>query len=357
MGMAINQKEKLEKQLAVITPLQEEAMEICKRRWDQIAKPLHSLGKLEDALIQIAGITGSHKISLKKKALVIMCADNGVVEEGVTQTGQEITAIVANNFLTNQACAKIMANQAGADVFPIDIGVAVDTNIIQRKISYGTKNFAKEPAMTMEEVIRAIEVGIDLVQELKEKGYEIICTGEMGIGNTTTSSAVASVLLGVDAGEVTGQGAGLSKQGVLHKTKVIERAIALHKPDATKPLDVVSKVGGLDIAGLTGIFLGGAIHHVPIVIDGFISSVAAYVAQCMHPLTSSYAIASHISKEMAGKHMLSALKKEPFLTCDMCLGEGTGAMALLPVLDLAVAVYEQMSTFCEIQMEDYKPFD
>ncbi len=337
-----------------IEPLDKEAIAECKRRWDSIAKPLHSLGKLEDALIKIAGITGSSIINLEKKALITMCADNGVVEEGVTQSGQEVTAIVTENFLTGAATASIMCKHVGADIFPVDIGVAVDTGAINRKIAYGTKNFAKEPAMTYEETLKAIQVGIDMVRELKENGYGIIATGEMGIGNTTTSSAVGAVLLGEPVEDMTGRGAGLTSVGLLKKIQTIKNAISLHMPNPEDPIDVLSKVGGFDIAGLTGVFLGGARYRIPVVIDGFISSVAALAAARICPVVKDYMIPSHISKEPAGAMVLEELGLEAPLHCDMCLGEGTGAVTFYPILDLACEVYNKMSTFEDIKVEQYE---
>ena len=342
-------------QLQQISALDEEAMKMCKMRWNKIAKPLNSLGKLESAIVQIAGMIGSERVSLTKKALVIMCADNGVVHEGVTQTGQEVTAIVAQNFLTGKTSAKLMAEQAGVTLFPIDIGMITDTTILNRKIAYGTKNFTKGPAMTRQEAMKAIKVGIDFVKELKSEGYQIICTGEMGIGNTTTSSAVASLLLDVPVEAVTGKGAGLSEKGLNHKIEVIERGIKVNQPQKDDPIDVLSKVGGFDLAGLAGIFLGGAIYKVPVVIDGFISSVAALVASRIHPHVKDYILPSHVSKEPAGAMVLKALDKEAYLTCDMCLGEGTGAVAFMPILDLAMCVYEGMSTFHDIHVDEYQP--
>lgn len=349
---------KLEQCIKEIKPLNQTAMKDCEARWDSIAKPLKSLGKIETSLIQIAGIQGTAQIHIGKKALIIMCADNGVVAEGVTQTGQEVTAVVAENFLDEKSCAAIMCKDTGTDIFPIDIGMAVDTKRVEkRKISYGTKNMAKEPAMTREEAIRAVETGIGLVQELKEKGYDILATGEMGIGNTTTSSAMASVLLNQPVEAVTGRGAGLDREGLVRKIAVIQRAIAKHRPNAADPLDVLAKVGGLDIAGLVGVYLGGAALGIPVVADGFISTVAALAAIRMNPLVSGYVLASHRSKEPAGELLLRSIGKSPSLTCDMCLGEGTGAVALFPLLDMGVHIYEKMSTFAQIEIDDYVPLD
>lgn len=341
-----------------IEEVDKKAMEASERQWDTIAKPLKSLGHLEEYIIQIAGIQSTPKVTLNKKALVIMCADNGVVEEGVTQTGQEVTAIVAENFLDTKSCAAIMCKDTGTDIFPIDIGMVVDCpRVEKRKIAYGTQNMAKEPAMTKEEAIRAIEVGISYVDELKEKGYDIIATGEMGIGNTTTSSAISTVLLEMEPKMVTGRGAGLSTEGLNRKIEVIERAIALHKPDKNDPIDVLAKVGGFDIAGLVGVFLGGAKNRIPIVMDGFISAVAALVAVRICPIASDYILASHVSKEPAGMLLLDELGKKPSLTCEMCLGEGTGAIALFPLLEMGLHIYREMSTFEEIEIENYVPLD
>lgn len=338
-----------------IRELDQHAMAISKKKWDSIAKPLHSLGKLEDNLIQIAGMTGSAAIDVRKKALVIMCADNGVVEEGVTQSGQEVTALVAENFLSCQATAAILCRQTGADVIPVDIGMVTDTKVMNRKIAYGTKNLAKEPAMTREEAIRALETGISMVQELAEQGYKVIATGEMGIGNTTTSSALAAVFLNRDVEEMTGRGAGLSSKGLEKKIQVIRDAIALHQPAFHDAIDVLACLGGFDIAGMAGLFIGGAICRIPVVLDGFISSVAALTAVQICPACRNYMLASHVSKEPAAQLVLDALKLEAPLHCDMCLGEGSGAVMLFPILDMASNIYEKMSTFDDISLDAYQP--
>lgn len=348
------QREELKNQIRIIDKVAEQE---CRRRWDAIAKPLHSLGRLEDALVKIAGITGDSVMHLEKKALVIMCADNGVVEEGVTQTGPEVTAIVSENFLTEAATASVMCRHVGADVYPVDIGIRTDTKIINRKIAYGTKNMLKEPAMTTDEVRKAIEVGMDMVRELKEKGYGIIATGEMGIGNTTTSSAVTAVLLDKTVEEVTGRGAGLTSAGLNRKITVIKESIAARRPDASDAVDVLSKVGGLDIAGLTGVFIGGAVYGVPILVDGFISAASALAASMICPEAKHFMMASHVSKEPAMKMLLEALELKASITCEMCLGEGTGAAAYFPLLDLASAVYRGMTTFEDNQIEQYQPLN
>ena len=343
--------------ISKILPGDEKAMKEAYDRWLAIGKPLFSLGKLETVVTKIAGIKGTSDYKLQKKGLLIMCADNGVVEEGVTQTGQEVTAIVADNFTHHATSVCAMCDVAGVDVLPIDIGMVVDVPSVtkkEQKVCYGTRNFAKEPAMTKEEVCQALFVGIEAVKKCKEEGYDLLATGEMGIGNTTTSSAVASVLLNQEPGVMTGRGAGISAEGLHRKIKVIEDAIKLHQPDPEDAMDVLSKVGGLDIAGLTGVFLGGAIYHIPIIIDGFISSVAALCAVRMNPNTADYMLASHVSKEPAGKLVLDALGLSPMLTCDMCLGEGSGAVAAIPVIEMGLSVYRQMGTFEDIQVERYQ---
>ena len=353
-------EEKLQEELKQIVPADRESMEKAMERWKSVGKPLFSLGKLEDAVIRIAGIKGKPVYSLDRKGLVIMCADNGVVAEGVTQTGQEVTAIVAENFTKKATSVCLMAEVAGTDLFPVDIGMAVDVPAVTRaeyKVSYGTKDMMKEPAMTREDAAQAVLNGIHIVRELVEKGYDILATGEMGIGNTTTSSAVVSVLLDQDAEDVTGRGAGLSSDGLKRKVQVIREFIRLNQPDRKDVLDVLSKVGGLDIAGLTGVFLGGAICHIPVMIDGFISSAAALCAVRMVPECADYMLASHRSGETAGGMVLDALGLSPFLDCNMSLGEGSGAVAAMPLLDMGLSVYLKMSTFEEIKVEQYEEFE
>lgn len=353
---------KLEERLIQVAEANHAAMDRAAARWDQVAKPLHSLGLLEDAVVRIAGGQGTDQVAIDRKALIIMCADNGIVEEGVTQTGQEVTAVVTRNFTKGDACVCIMAERAGVQVYPVDIGVATDIEdcgerypLNVQKIAYGTKNFRREPAMTERETREAIDVGIRMVGSLKKEGVNLIGTGEMGIGNTTSSSAVGAVLLGVKPELMTGRGAGLSDKGLEKKIRVVQESIQLHKPNWKDGLDVLSKVGGLELAGLTGVFLGGAIYHVPVIIDGFISSVAALAAISLCPEAKDYMLASHASKEPGGQLVLDKLELEPLIRANMCLGEGTGAVALMPLLDMAVDVYTRMSTFAEIHIENYKP--
>lgn len=348
----------LEAYLSKIRPLDESAMQKASQKWDNIAKPLRSLGRLEEMVIQLAGIVGSAEIPRPKKAVLIFCADNGIVSEGVTQSTSEITSIVTSNFTKGIASINSFSRVAGADVFPIDIGINRDLlceRLDIRKIAYGTKNFAKEPAMTREEVEKAIVTGIQLVKEKKKDGYNLIVTGEMGIGNTTTSSAVLSVLEHVDPEKVTGRGAGLSRIGVQHKVQVIRSAIQKHRPDPNDVIDVLSKVGGLDLCGIAGAFLGGAIYRIPVFIDGFISAVAANCAVRLAPLSKSYMYVSHCSAETAGKMALDVLGLKAYLECGMCLGEGTGAVIGAKLLDFALAAYDEIADFETAEIEQYKP--
>lgn len=332
----------------------ETAKRECEARLNSIAKPLHSLGKLEEMMITIAGVRETSEVTINKKALIVMCSDNGIVEEGVSQSGMEVTKIVAENLLKEETCAAIMAKQQGVDLYPIDIGIASDTCVPNYKISYGTKNFLKEPAMTKEQAIQAIETGANLVASLKEQGYDIICTGEMGIANTTTSSILASVLLDAPVELVTGKGAGLSKEGIHHKCDVIKKALLKYDLSKERPLELLATVGGYDIAGLVGVFLGGMIERIPVVMDGFISTVAALLACELNSNVKDFLLASHVSKEPAGQMLLNRLDKQAVIHADLCLGEGTGALAVLPLLDLMVTIYHKMSTFHQIGMEDYK---
>lgn len=318
------------------------------KKWLDVAKPLFSLGKLEHIITQMAAIRGDENFSFSKKALVIMCADNGVVDEGVTQTDREVTASVAESFLKGITSSCVMSKVAGVDVFPVDVAIARDVKGLtdnKLKIAYGTENITKGQAMTRENCIKAIELGIKKVGELKQKGYDIIATGEMGIGNTTTSSAMTVAYFGCKAEEVTGRGAGLSKEGHIKKIEAVRKAVEINKPDKNDPIDVISKVGGYDIAAMTGLFLGGAYYKVPVVIDGFISGVSALSAVKLCNNAIDYILPSHISKEPAVRLILDSLNMSPIIDANMCLGEGTGAVALMPLLDMAYKIYNSSYTF------------
>ena len=348
----------LTKLLETIRPLDENAMESARLHWDAIAKPLHSLGRLEDMIVQLAGICENPVPAPRKKAVLIFCADNGIVAEGVTQTTQDVTAAVTQNIAKGIASVNALSRICGTEVFPVDIGVAQALDcpgVLNRKVAFGTQNFAHGPAMRRDEAEQAVCTGIDLVQEKAAEGYNLIVTGEMGIGNTTTSSAVFSVLQGLPPEQVTGRGAGLSDAGLQHKIQVISRAVAALQPDPGDVLDVLSKVGGFDVCGMMGAFLGGAICRVPVLVDGFISAVAANCAVRLCPACRDYIFASHCSKEPAGKMALDALHLRAYLDCEMCLGEGTGGVIAAKLFDFALAAYDEIAGFDAVGIDPYQP--
>ena len=321
---------KLEEYLAQIKPFDQKAADAAWAHWDSLCKPLRGMGKLEDMVVQLAGIYGTEKVENPNPVVVIMGADNGVVAEGVSQTGSEVTAQVLENMGERISSVCILARQEGIEVIPVNIGMLTDgkhPRIWNRPVRYGTGNIAKEPAMTREEAIQAIVTGIEAVRELYGQGYRMIITGEMGIGNTTPSSAMASVLLSKDPAEVTGRGAGLSTAGLEHK---------------------------MEIAGMIGCYIGGAIAGVPVLIDGFISSVSAYCAAKLAPACKAYMVATHCSAEPAGKMMLDALGMEAPLHAGMHLGEGTGAVTAYSLYKYALALYNGLPSFAEGNVEQYE---
>lgn len=339
-----------------IIPADKAAAGKAQEHWNSVGKPLHSLGLLEEAVIKIAGITGSENVDISKRCAVVFCADNGVVAEGVTQSDSSVTAIVAKAIASGTSSINRMAQTFHADVLPVDIGMNTDIDderILRRKISYGTGNIAEGAAMSRENAERAISAGMDIAGEMKDKGYKILVTGEMGIGNTTTSAAIASVLLDESPEAVTGKGAGLTAEGLDRKINVVKRAIAVNSPDRSDPEDILAKLGGYDIAGMTGLFLGGAYYHIPVVIDGVISAVSAVLAARICPAVCDYMLCSHVSKEPAGRKLLDSIGMKPIITGELCLGEGTGGILLLPLLDGALSVYASAHRFDELDMERY----
>ena len=338
-----------------ISPLDEEAGKRAKERWDSIAKPLGSLGDFEDIIIKIAKIRHTENIRLKDRCVIVMCADNGVVCEGVTQTDSSVTAVCTDEIVRGNSSVNIIAKYANASVIAVDMGVIGKTAACDRKIANGTANMAVGAAMTRGDAEKAVMTGIEIMREQKRSGTDIVVTGEMGIGNTTTSSAVSSVFLGLPPSSVTGRGAGLDDERLAHKIDVIERAIKINRPDPGDPIDVLAKVGGFDIAGMTGLFLGGAECGIPVVIDGVISAAAALAAVRIEPDCSRYMLASHVSAEPVGKMLLDAIGVKPVITAGMRLGEGTGGLMLLPLLDCALGVYNEAHTFDGISIERYRP--
>jgi nicotinate-nucleotide--dimethylbenzimidazole phosphoribosyltransferase len=338
----------------------EKAMQDCRERWDAVAKPLNGLGRFETLITRIAGITGNADVRLDRRAVVVMCADNGIVAEGVTQTDQSVTAVVAQNIAKGKGNISRMAQTAHADVLAVDIGIAGDlpegSGILSRRVSSGTENFASAPAMTPEQVSAALQTGITLAGELREKGYRILATGEMGIGNTTTGTAVAAALLHMDSDGLTGRGAGLDVQGLQRKKKVIREALEKYDLQNADPMKVLSCVGGLDICGMAGLFIGGALYHIPVVIDGCISATAALAAERLAPGCSRYMIPSHCSREPVQNAVFAQLGLRAVIDADMALGEGTGAVMMFPLLDMVLAVYHSTVTFAESSLEAYHSF-
>lgn len=341
--------------ISKITPGDQWAYDACIEHFDHIAKPVGSLGRLETLLAKIAGASGTPIIDIGKKCVLVFCADNGVLAQNVAQSTHDVTTAIARSLVNHTTSLCAMASVCGADVFPIDMGMidSVD-GLISCSIAKGTKDMTSEPAMTRAQAEQAILTGIKMTKLRKKEGYQLIATGEAGIGNTTTSSAVLSVLLDVSAEQVTGRGSGLTDDGLLRKQNAIKKAIEINQPDPADVIDVLSKVGGFDIAGMVGVFLGGALYKIPVIIDGFISGVAALCAVRLCPEVKDYILPSHISAEPAGQMLLETLELEPVIHAGMRLGEGTGAVALMPLLDMAVSVYKNAASFDDIHVEAYE---
>ena len=346
---------KLQDVIDRIQPVDGQAYAQCLSNFDRIAKPVGSLGKLETLLARVAAITGTAEVDVSKKCVLVFCADNGVLAQGVAQSHYDVTTAIARSLAAGTASVNAMAKAAGADVFSVDMGM-IDTvpQVRNEKVAHGTADITQGPAMSRQQAERAVLTGLRLVGEKKTAGYQVIATGEAGIGNTTTSSAMASVLLHMPVDQVTGRGSGLTDAGLERKRRAIETAIAVNRPDPEDPLGVLSQLGGFDIAAMTGAFLGGAFYGVPLVVDGLISAVAALCAVRLCPLVREYLLASHLTAEPAGAKIMEALKLEPILYGGLRLGEGTGAVALFPMLDMAQAVYCHAATFEQISVAQYE---
>lgn len=341
--------------LTKIVPANQEIYEACENRFDKIAKPVGSLGKLETLVERIAAASDTVEVDISKKCVLVFCADNGVLAQGVAQSTHDVTTAIARSLVRQTTSVSVMAKACGADVFPVDMGMVDKVEgLADYSVKSGTDDISKGPAMSREEAVQAICTGIELAGLRAKEGYRLIATGEAGIGNTTTSSAILSVLLEKPAAEVTGRGSGLTDKGLLRKQRTIELAIRVNQPNKEDVVDLLSKVGGFDIAAMTGAFLGGALYHVPVIMDGFISQVAALCAVRLCPAVMGYILPSHISAEPAGRMLMKALGFEPIIHGNMRLGEGTGAVALMPLLDMAVAVYRNAATFDDIEVEAYQ---
>jgi nicotinate-nucleotide--dimethylbenzimidazole phosphoribosyltransferase len=347
---ALKDKQRLLDIIANITPLDCVAMEQARARQQELTKPADSLGRLEDLVVQIAGITGRSVPTLERKAVIVMAGDHGVAVEGVSAYPSTVTVEMVSNFLHGGAAINALARHARAQVLIVDVGVAGALDmpgLVSRKVAHGTANIACGPAMTEAQTLAAIRVGIDVLNAQADQGISLVATGEMGIGNTTASSAIAAALLGVAVACVTGRGTGIDDKQLAHKVQVIERAIATNTPDSSDPLDVLMKVGGLEIAGLVGVILAAAARYLPVVIDGFISGAAALVAAELCPLVSPYLIAGHLSVEPGHQLICLKLGLTPLLHLKMRLGEGTGAVLAMNIIEAALRAHREMATFAE----------
>ncbi len=334
-------------------------MEIAEKYQNTLVKPPKSLGRLEDISVQLAGITGRVKNRTDKKIHFVLGADNGIYEEGIASAPQNFTNLLLGYYAAGQNCGiNVLCNAANVDLKAVDIGVIgkiESSNVLNYKLMEGTKNFARERAMTRETAQKAVEIGIELAKYAYDNGYEIIGTGEVGIGNTSSSSACTMAVLNISADEAVGRGAGLSDEAFTHKKNILTEAVEMHAPFEDE-LDIISKVGGLDIAGMTGLFIGAAIYRLPIVIDGFISAVAALMAYKINPLTKEFMIPSHISEEPGYKRIIEYMRLEPVLNLNMRLGEGTGCPLAMQIVDASLKIINEMLSFdaSVLDEESYK---
>ena len=339
-----------------IPSLDEAAMWLARTRQDTLTKPRGSLGRLEELSIQLAGMKADPFPSVERKAVIVMAADHGVTAEGVSAYPAEVTRQMVLNFLRGGAAINVLARQAGARVTVVDIGVAADfeptPGLTQRKVMCGTRNMAEGPAMSREEAEQAIQVGMDVLNEEATRGLDIVATGDMGIGNTTASSAIVAMLTGLPLTKVAGRGTGIDDQGLERKIKVIEQAFAVNQPNANDPMDVLHKVGGLEIAGLAGVMIAAASQRIPIIVDGFISTAAAMIAVALAPRVREYLIGAHQSVEVGHRAMLEHLNIAPLLDLNLRLGEGTGAALAFHLVEAAVRILREMSTFDEAGVSD-----
>ena len=341
----------LENTLKAVKPLDDNAMRMARARQDTLTKPTGALGRLEELSIQLAGIQGRVKPAVTRKAVIVMAADHGVATEGTSAYPQEVTVQMLANLAHGGAAINVISRLVGARVIVVDIGVAGRTpdlpGVLRRKIAPGTQNLAIGPAMSADQATQAIEAGIEIVQAEISRGLDIVGTGEMGIGNTTASSAICSVMTGQAVEAVTGRGTGLDDKGLQHKIAVLTRAIQTNRPDRAQPLEVLAKVGGLEIGGLAGVILGAAASRVPIMIDGFISGAAALIAAGLCPQCKNYMIPGHVSVEPGHVITLEHLGLKPLLSLDMRLGEGTGGALGMVVAEAACRILSEMATFAE----------
>jgi nicotinate-nucleotide--dimethylbenzimidazole phosphoribosyltransferase len=346
----------LDSLISTIDALDEAAMRAARARQDTLTKPRGSLGRLEELSIQLAGIKADPFPSVKRKAIIVMAADHGVALEGVSAYPSDVTAQMVLNFLHGGAAINVLARQAEARVTVVDIGVAADfepmLGLIRRKIMHGTRNLAQGPAMTREEAEQALQVGVDVFNDEATRGLDIVATGDMGIGNTTPSSAIVAAMTGFSVAQVVGRGTGIDDQGLERKIRVIEQALAVNQPNRKDPMDVLHKVGGLEIAGLAGVMIAAASGRIPVVVDGFISTAAAMIAVAFAPRVRDYLISAHQSVEIGHQAMLKHLNLNPLLDLNLRLGEGTGAVLAFHLIEASARILCEMATFDEAGVSD-----
>lgn len=347
--------------LKEIRPLDSSAMAAVQHRQNSLVKPRGSLGRLEELSIQIAGIKGEAMPKLEHKSIIVMAADHGVAEETVSLYPQEVTRQMVFNFLKGSAAINVLAEQVGARVVVVDMGVKGGfqplPGLVCKMVDFGTKNMAQGPAMTRQQAIDSIEAGIQVVEAELGKGLDIVGTGDMGIGNTTTSSAIFCAISGRPAKKITGRGTGIGDRQLAHKVRVIEKALAVNKPNPKDTIDVLAKVGGFEIGGLAGVMLASAAYRIPVVLDGFISGAAALIATGLSFQVKDYLIAAHMSAETGHEFLLQFLGLKPLLNLNMRLGEGTGAAIGIFLAEAAVRTLTRMVTFAEAGVSEAKPLE
>ncbi len=348
----------LQTTLSTISDLDYKSAAEAQKRLDILIKPQGSLGKMEEIVTQLAGIQCTARPELGKKVVIIMAADHGVAEEGISAFPPEASTLMMRNFLLQGAAVNILAKYTGAKLLLVDVGlsgeVIVHPDLYLRRIRPGTGNICREPAMTKLEAIAAIETGIDLVNQEVDAGITMVATGELGIGNTTTSTAILACLTGQTISSITGRGTGLDDRKLNKKRQVIKQALAVNQPNMDDPLDILTKLGGLEIAALMGVILGSAACRVPVVLDGLVAGAAALLASRMNEKCRLYLIAAHLSEEPGHRIMLEELELKPLLDFGLRIGEGTGAVLAFPMIEAAVKIFNEMATFDEVGIKLFK---
>jgi nicotinate-nucleotide--dimethylbenzimidazole phosphoribosyltransferase len=342
---------KIEQTIKLIKPLDRAAMTEARSRQETLTKPPGSLGRLEELSVQLAGIQGKARPRIADKAVITLAGDHGVVAEKIGNWPQGVTAQMVDNFLRGGAAINVLARQVGARITIVDMGLATDLKpdprLVSKKIGRGTQNMCLGPAMTTGQAIKSIEAGIEVLNNEADLGMDIVGTGDMGIGNTTASSAICAVMTGKPVSEVTGRGTGLTDEQLTHKVAVIQRALAVNNPDPAQPLEVLARVGGFEIGGLAGVMLGAAAKRIPVVIDGFIAGAAALIAVALAPRLKDFIIPAHFSAEAGHPALLKYLGLKPLLDLGMRLGEGTGAALGIFLAEAAARTLNEMATFAE----------